>query len=183
VAYVSSLRKEQRPEVGKQLDIDKAVDDELVETARHYECLSIAVRDPDNPKDPWASAHELRRKLSNDEVIGIWKVYEEHQADIGPIVYNLPLAAIEALINKLVEDPANNPLRLFAYGAQMHFTRIMAAQLVSARTDNALLSLQVSGLLNALNQMRKQAGLPPINDVDELDAEPDGDELTTEPAA
>jgi hypothetical protein len=59
----------------------------------------------------------------------------------------------------------------------------MAAQLVSARTDNALLSLQVSGLLNALNQMRKQAGLPPINDVDELDAEPDGDELTTEPAA
>ena len=177
VAYVSSLRKDDRPKPSEMLDIDKTVDDELVKHAEHYECLSVALRDSASPESPWASSHELRQKLSADEIAGLWRAYEAHQSDLGPIVRDLAPEVIDALITKLVEDPSNDPLLLFAYSARRHFTLTLAYRLELSRMDNASLLSQRDRLLAELNRMRLQSGQQPINDADEL-AAPDPDATT-----
>lgn len=147
VEYVRQLRAAHRPSRELAIDLDASIDRELVEEARQYEVLSVALRDPENPSMPWADSGDLRSRLTIDEIAGAWRAYEAFQEEQGPIVRDLSKEQTEAMIDALVKDVDTDPLLLLAYSSRLSFTRTLAFQLVALRTDNALLLSQ----LNAQN--------------------------------
>ena len=117
---------------------------ELVEEARQYEVLSVALRDPENPSMPWADSGDLRSRLTIDEIAGAWRAYEAFQEEQGPIIRELSNAQVEALVKALVEDADTDPLLCIGYHARLSFTRTLAFRLVSLQMDNALLTSQLN---------------------------------------
>lgn len=101
--------------------------------AREIEVLALAVRDPDNPIEAWASADLIRSKLTTYEIALLFKAYHEHQDDVGPLVTTLTADRYEAMLKAIAEAGRADPFVLFDSRTQKDFITSTVAELWSYR--------------------------------------------------
>jgi hypothetical protein len=100
------------------------------------EALFEAMRREDDCARPlWDAPSQIRRLLTTDEVVMLFKIYEGIQLRLGPMWRLMDQTEVDAWVKRLMEGAAHYPLESLGQAGQVQLIYSMAALLLSSKTD------------------------------------------------